>query len=171
VAAFTMPGACRSLASEAACFVQDLDQAWPPEQPDSEALTPGAPESGRAGSSASGARRPEPGRAGSGGPGSGASGSGRLRAETLLSLLDERLTGGRPTFLTAVPDQLPPGLEAAIRARLTVLEPEHPLVIPTPFAALRVNSQACTAPPCHPDPIRCAQGKLASLCTPLSSRP
>ena len=40
----------------------------------------------------------------------------------LLGLLDERLAAGRPTYLNAAPDRLPPGLEDALRARLPILE-------------------------------------------------
>jgi hypothetical protein len=43
-------------------------------------------------------------------------------ATALLGLLDERLAAGRPTFLNAAPDRLPPGLEDALRARLPILE-------------------------------------------------
>jgi hypothetical protein len=45
-----------------------------------------------------------------------------LPPDALLDLLDERLAAGRPTFLNAVADRLPPVVEAAIRARLDVLE-------------------------------------------------
>jgi hypothetical protein len=41
----------------------------------------------------------------------------------LLDLLDQRLASGRPTFLSAAPDQLPDDLVAALRARLKILEP------------------------------------------------
>jgi hypothetical protein len=49
-------------------------------------------------------------------------GSTSRDATALLGLLDERLAAGRPTFLNAAPDRLPPGLEDALRARLPVLE-------------------------------------------------
>lgn len=45
----------------------------------------------------------------------------RLDSAPLLSLLDERLADGRPTFLTVDPARLPPGLERELRARLPVL--------------------------------------------------
>ena len=47
----------------------------------------------------------------------------QLEAGVLLGLLDERLAAGRPTFLNASQDRLPPGLTAALRARLPTLEP------------------------------------------------
>ena len=40
----------------------------------------------------------------------------------LLDLLDERLAAGRPTFLNAAPDRLPPGLADGLRARLPILK-------------------------------------------------
>lgn len=40
----------------------------------------------------------------------------------VLGLLDARLAASRPTFLTADPSFLPPGLEDALRARLPILE-------------------------------------------------
>lgn len=45
-----------------------------------------------------------------------------LEPPALLALLDERLAAGRPTFLTADPARLPPGLAAELRARFTTLE-------------------------------------------------
>jgi hypothetical protein len=45
-----------------------------------------------------------------------------LAPGALLDLLDERLAAGRPTFLNAAPDRLPPGLAAGLRARLSVVE-------------------------------------------------
>jgi hypothetical protein len=45
-----------------------------------------------------------------------------LEPATLLAFLDKRLAAGRPTFLNASPDRLPPGLEAGLRARLPILE-------------------------------------------------
>jgi hypothetical protein len=81
--AFGTSGARRALADEAACFFQDLDEAWAAEQ------TAGT----------------------------------MLSATVLLDLLDERLAGGRPTFLSADPDRLPSGLERGLRARLRMLDP------------------------------------------------
>ena len=46
-----------------------------------------------------------------------------LEPGALLDLLDERLAGGRPTFLNAAPDRLPPGLADGLRARLPTLDP------------------------------------------------
>ena len=80
--ALDRPAARAALAREAACFFQDLDDAWSAENP----------------------------------------GSARLDSNVLLGLLDERLAAGRPTFLNAAPDRLPPGLEGALRARLPILE-------------------------------------------------
>ena len=81
-AALGAPRARRTLAAEAACFVQDLEGAWA---------------TGSAGSA--------------------------LKSGALLDLLDERLAGGRPTFLTAAPDRLPAEVERGLRTRLPVLEP------------------------------------------------
>jgi len=44
-----------------------------------------------------------------------------LDPSALLDLLDERLAAGRPTFLNAAPERLPPGLADGLRARLTTL--------------------------------------------------
>ena len=75
-----------ALLREAACFLQDLDGAWPNTPPSPLLAT----------------------------------------AEQAIDLLDARLAAGRPTFLSAAPDRLAPGLEAAIRARLPVLTPSPP---------------------------------------------
>jgi hypothetical protein len=53
----------------------------------------------------------------------GTAGSEPLSPDALLDLLDERLAAGRPTFLNAAPDRLPPGLEDGLRARLPILDP------------------------------------------------
>ena len=53
----------------------------------------------------------------------GQDGRAALAPNALLDLLDERLAGGRPTFLTASPDRLPSDVERGLRARLPVLEP------------------------------------------------
>jgi hypothetical protein len=47
-------------------------------------------------------------------------------AEALRELLDERLPAGLPTFVQASPERLPSTIEAALRARLPVLEPVAP---------------------------------------------
>ena len=47
----------------------------------------------------------------------------RPGAGRLLDLLDERLAAGRPTFLSAAPDRLPPRLADGLRARLQILDP------------------------------------------------
>jgi hypothetical protein len=52
----------------------------------------------------------------------GPAGTATLEPGALLDLLDGRLAAGRPTFLNAAPDRLPPGLAAGLRARLPVLE-------------------------------------------------
>ena len=82
-AALDSSGCRRTLASEAACFVQDVDGAWGDEQ-----------------------NRRVP-----------------LTVSALIGLLDTRLAGGLPTFLSAAPDQLPDGLERDLRARLLIIEP------------------------------------------------
>jgi hypothetical protein len=45
-----------------------------------------------------------------------------LAPNALLALMDERLAGGRPTFLTADAKWLPNGLEGGLRARLRIFE-------------------------------------------------
>lgn len=55
---------------------------------------------------------------------SGPTGPAALTPGALLDLLDERLAAGRPTFLNAAPDRLPPGLADGLRARLPILELE-----------------------------------------------
>ena len=78
--AFRSESARRTLASDAACFFQDLDQAWD------------------------------------------GSDGGTLDPSLLLALVDTRLAGGRPTFLSAATNGLPDGLEHELRARVRVLE-------------------------------------------------
>ena len=41
----------------------------------------------------------------------------------LLDLLDERLAAGRPTFLSAAPARLPPGLQPELQARFPTIGP------------------------------------------------
>ena len=45
-----------------------------------------------------------------------------LEPGALLDLLDQRLAAGRPTFLNAAPERLPPGLAEGLRIRVRVLE-------------------------------------------------
>jgi hypothetical protein len=79
--ALSVTDARAELARQAACFVQDLDGAWP----------------------------------------DGTSDAGVLEPRTVLDLLDERLAAGRPTFLNAAPERLPPGLADDLAIRLPVL--------------------------------------------------
>jgi hypothetical protein len=92
--ALGQPGVRGELAREAACFVQDLDTAW-------------------------GARQASPAAGLAPGPANAAP----LEPSAVLALLDERLAAGRPTFLNAAPDRLPPGLADDLRARLPILTP------------------------------------------------
>jgi hypothetical protein len=52
-----------------------------------------------------------------------ANGPARPAADAVRDLLYVRLAAGRPTFLNADPAGLPPGIEAALRARLRVIQP------------------------------------------------
>ena len=52
----------------------------------------------------------------------GPAGAAGPAPEAFLGLVDARLAAGRPTFLNADPDGLPPRLAVGLRARLPVLE-------------------------------------------------
>lgn len=94
--AFSTSGAWEMLRHEAAVFVQALELAWMPDR----VVAP--PSRGVA------LDRHDI--------------TASVSTSEVLALLDERLMAGRPTFLTADPSRLPPGLEAVLRARLPILE-------------------------------------------------